>query len=286
MATRTATYLTFCFQGPQATLTVSRLEDLNIDSILDAMPPPPSAPLTPPAMVRASSEAKGREKELPLAPVPVARTSSEPPVYLSLRGPPNFGDPRTRSEQREVARRRAEAQERATRREEAARQARIKAQRAAEAQQAEEEEQERRAQVERDLARKVATRLAREEEERAEEERRTREREERLRRGAERRAETTRKFEEWRLEEERRREELASAEDELKRVANERREGARLAAAKMRRESRLPGDSVLLNGWVTAQHPPSVAWRRRYFQVTDTVMRLYNKEKVSSLLFV
>jgi flagellar biosynthesis GTPase FlhF len=247
------------------------------------MPPPPSGPVSPGAIVRSSSEAQGREKDLPLAPVQVARTSSEPPIYLSMRGPPDFGDPRTRSEQREVARRRAEAEERATQREEAARQAQIKAQRAAEAQQAEQEVQERRARVERDLARKATARLAREEEERLEEERRVREREERLRRGAEKRAEAARKFEEWRIEEERKREELARAEEELKRMANERREAARLAAAKRRRESHWPGDSVLLNGWVTVQHPPSVAWRRRYFQLTDTVMRLYKQEKVSGL---
>lgn len=261
-------------------MTVANLEHLNVSTILEATPSPPSALALPTAMARSSSE--DREKALPRPPGPVTRTASEPATYLSLRGPPNFGDPHTRSEQRERARRAAEAEERKTRREEAARQARIKAQRAAEAQQAEEAERARRTQLERDLAHKVAARLAREEEERQEEERRVREREERRRRGAEKRAETARRFEEWKLEETRRREELARAEEELKSRAIERREAARAAAAKRRRESRLAGDNLLLSGWLTVQSSGSVAWRRRYFQLTDTVLRLYNLEKVSS----
>jgi hypothetical protein len=108
-----------------------------------------------------------------------------------------------------------------------------------------------------------------------------REREERRRRDAEKRAEVTRKFEEWRLEEAHRREEIARVEEELKRKAMERREAARLAAAKRRRESTMPGGSVILSGWVTVQTSGSVAWRRRYFQLTDNLLRFYNREKVS-----
>jgi len=281
-----ATLLNVVAQGRQATLTVSRLEDLTVDAILDSMPLPPSAPSAPSAMVRSSSDAQDREKELPRAPGPVTRTSSSPPIYVTMRGRPNFGDPHTRSEQREAARRAAEAEARATRREEVARQARIKSQRETEAQEAEAAERSRRAQLERDLAHKAAVRTAREEMERAEEERRAREREERRRRGAEKRAEAARKFEEWKLEEVRRREEQIRTEEELRRRANERREAAREAAAKRRRESRLPGDSVLLSGWVTVQTSGSIAWRRRYFQLTDTVLRLYNREKVSRSFFV
>jgi hypothetical protein len=233
-------------------------------------------------MVRSHSEALGREKALPRAPEPVIRTASEPPTtYVSLRGPPNFGDAHARSMQREAARLAAEAEERAVQREEAVRQARIKEQRAAEARQAEEEELARRAQLERDLARKAAARAAREEVEREEEERRMLEREERRRRSAERRAEETRKLEEWMREEERKREEFARAEEELKRISNERREAARMAAAKRRRESRLDGGSVLLTGWVTVQNSESIAWRRRYFQLTDALLRLYHKQTVS-----
>ena len=278
--------LKFCVQRPQATVTISRLDDLTISTILDAMPTPPSSfpPLT--SIIRTHSDAQGREKALPSAPEPVTRTASEPAAFLSLRGPPNFGDPRMRSEQRQAARRAAEAEERAVRQEEVARQARIKAQRAAEAQQAEEEERARRAQLEQDLAHKAAARAAREEAERAEEERRVREREERRRRSAERRAEETRRAEEWQREEERRREEAVRAEEELKRRAIERREAARVAAAKRRRESRLDADSVLLSGWVTVQNSESIAWRRRYFQLTDAVMRLYHREVVSSYYFL
>ena len=190
-----------------------------------------------------------------------------------------------RSQQREAARRAAEAEERAVKQEEAARQARIKAERAAEAQQAAEAERIRREQLEQDLAHKAAARAAREEAERAEEERRVREREERRRRSAEKRAEETRRVEEWKREEERRREEMVRAEEELKRRAIERREAARVAAAKRRRESRMDADSVLLSGWVTVQNAESVAWRRRYFQLTDAVMRLYHREVVSSYFF-
>lgn len=250
------------------------------------MPFPPSSPASaePTPIARASSEVPDREKALPQAPSPIVRTASEPPTYLSPRGPPDFGDPRTRSEQREAARRAAEAEERAARREEAARQARIKARREKEAQQAEEEERMRREQVERDLARKAAARMAREEEERAEEERRAREREERRRRDAEKRAELARKLEEWRIEEASRLEEVARAEDELKRKAVARREAARVAAAKRRRDSNLPEGSVILSGWVTVQNSGSVAWRRRYFQLTDTVLRVYNRDKVSRVV--
>lgn len=180
--------------------------------------------------------------------------------------------------QREAARLAAEAEERAVQREEAVRQARIKEQRAAEAQQAEEEELARRAQLEHDLARKAAARAAQEEAEREEEERREREREERRRQSAERRAEEMRRVEEWMREEERKREEFARAEEELKRSAIERQEAARVAAAKRRRESRLDSGSVLLSGWVTVQHPESIAWRRRYFQLTDALLRLYHRQ--------
>ncbi|KAI9511408.1 hypothetical protein F5148DRAFT_1373836 [Russula earlei] len=292
------------FRGPQATLTVSRLEDLTVGAILDAMPSPPSVSVSVPlplpvsapvssafpsidsapasAIVRSSSEAKqDREKALPAAPGPVTRTVSEPARYVSMRGPPNFGDPRTRSEQREAQRRRADAEVRATLREEAARQAQIKAQQAEEAQQAEDAERTRRERLERDLARKKAVRMAQEEAERVEEERLAREREERRRRGAEKRAETTRMLQEWKLEEENRRKELARAEEELKRKATARREAARTSATKRRRESRMAGEGPgpLEAGWVTVQNSGSVAWRRRYFQLTDTVLRLYKHEK-------
>ena len=242
----------------------------------------PFTPVPPAGMARTSSEVPNREKTLPHAPGPITRTASEPATYLSMRGPPNFGDPNTRSELREAARRSAEAQERAALREEAARQARIKWQREEDARKAEEEEDARRVQLERDLARSAAVRMAREEEERAEEERRARERVERRHRDAERRVELARKLEEQRLEEIHRLEEIARAEEELKRKAMERRDKARFAGAKRRRESRLAGESLLLSGWVTVQNSGSVAWRRRYFQVTDTLIRFYNKEKVSS----
>ena len=232
-------------------------------------------------MVRSHSETQGREKALPSAPEPVNRTASEPPIYLSLRGPPNFGDAHARSMRREAARMAAEAEERAVQREEAVRQARIKEARAAEAKQAEEEELARRAQLERDLARKATARAAQEEAEREEEERREHEREERRRRSAERRAEEARRAEEWMREEERKREECARAAEELKGSAIERREAARVAAAKRRRESRLAGDGVLLSGWVTVQNTVSVAWRRRYFQLTDALLRLYPRQSVS-----
>jgi hypothetical protein len=284
MASRIATYSKVYIQRSQATLTVSRLEDISVSSILDAMPPPPTS-FNPALMIRSRSEAEDREKALPSAPEPVTRTPSEPTAYVSLRGPPNFGDPRERSEQREAARRAAEEEELAVQREEAARQTRIKAQRAAEAQRAEEEDRDRRAQLEHDLARKAAARAAKEEAEREEEDRRAREREDRRRRSAEKRAEDTRRVEEWLREEKRKREEVVRAEEELKRRAIERREAARVAAAKRRRENPLDGDSALLSGWVTVQNSDSVAWRRRYFQLTDAVMRLYHREAVSGLSF-
>jgi hypothetical protein len=236
-------------------------------------------------MFRSHSETQGREKALPSTPEPVIRTASEPPIYVSQRGPPNFGDAHARSMQREAARLAAEAEERAVQREETVRQARIKEQRAAEAKQAEEEELARRAQLEHDLARKAAARVVREEAEREEEDRRVREREERRRRSAERRAEEMRRVEEWMREEERKRDEFARAEEELKRSAIERQEAARVAAAKRRRESRLDSGSVILSGWVTVQHPESIAWRRRYFQLTDALLRLYHRQPVSGYLY-
>ncbi|KAI9453392.1 hypothetical protein BJY52DRAFT_1189614 [Lactarius psammicola] len=253
------------FKGQQATLTISHLENLTASAIREAMP---YTPVRPVGMARTSSEAPAnREKSLPHAPGPVTRTASEPATYLSMRGPPNFGDPAMRSELREAARRASEAEDRAAVREEAARQVRIKWLREQEARKAEEEEDARRAQLERDLARSAAVRMAREEEERAEEEKRARERE------------LARRLEEQRLEEVRRLEEVAKAEEELKHKAMERREAARFAGAKRRRESRLAGDSLLLSGWVTVQNSESVTWRRRYFQMTDTLIRFYSKDK-------
>lgn len=266
-------------QGPQATLTISHLDELTVSVIREAMPVSPVRPVT---IARTSSEAHNREKILPHAPAPVTRTASEPVTYLSMRGPPNFGDPAMRTELREAARRASEAEERTAVREEAARQARIKWLREEEARKAAEDEEERREQLERDLARSAAVRMAREEEERAEEEKRERERVERRQRDAERRAEMARKLEEQRLEEVRRLEEIARSEEELKRKAMQKRDAARVAGAKRRRESRLAGESLLLSGWVTVQNSGSVAWRRRYFQLTDNLMRFYKKDKVSS----
>ncbi|KAI0272617.1 hypothetical protein BC834DRAFT_857554 [Gloeopeniophorella convolvens] len=261
------------FKAPQATLTVARLEDINTAAILEAMP---SSPIR---IVRAPSEPQNREKDLPRAPGPVARTASEPMNYVSLRGPPNFGDPRTRKLQRDAARRAAELEDREARHEEEVRQARIKLQREKEARMAEEEERTRRAQLEHDLERIAAARAAREEEERTAEERRVQDRADRRRRDAEKRAEEAQRLEEWRLEEVRRLEELARAEEELKRKAMERREAARAAAHKRRRESRMTGDSMMLTGWVTVQSAQSVSWKRRYFQLTDTLMRFYKSDK-------
>lgn len=264
------------FKGPQATLTISHLDELTVSVIREAMPVSPVRPVT---IARTSSEAHNREKILPHAPAPVTRTASEPVTYLSMRGPPNFGDPAMRTELREAARRASEAEERTAVREEAARQARIKWLREEEARKAAEDEEERREQLERDLARSAAVRMAREEEERAEEEKRERERVERRQRDAERRAEMARKLEEQRLEEVRRLEEIARSEEELKRKAMQKRDAARVAGAKRRRESRLAGESLLLSGWVTVQNSGSVAWRRRYFQLTDNLMRFYKKDK-------
>ena len=81
-------------------------------------------------------------------------------------------------------------------------------------------------------------------------------------------------------EEERRLEEFARAEQEVKRIGNDRREAARVAAAKRRRESRL--DGVLLSEWVTVQSSESVAWRRRYFQLSDALLKLYHRQTVST----
>ena len=195
-----ATLLNVGAQGRRATLTVSRPEDITLKAILDSMPPPPSAPTASSAMAQSSSDAQDRKKEHPRAP-----------------GPPNFGDPRTGSEQREAERRRGAEQ-----------QARINSQLLAEAQEAEAAERWRRAQLERDLAKaqaaersrraqleqdlakaqrteaaersrrekleqdlasKEAEWKAREKTERAEEEGRAREQEGRRRRGAEKQAE-------------------------------------------------------------------------------------------------
>ncbi|KAF8273133.1 hypothetical protein EI94DRAFT_1795510 [Lactarius quietus] len=230
------------FKGPQGTLTVSRLDDLTVSAIREAMP------------------------FTPIPPVAMARTSSENanPRHLCFhtRSTQLWG-PAMRTELREAARRATEAEERAAVREEVARQARIKWLREEEARKAEEEEDERHAQLERDLARSAAVRIA----------------ESKRSRDAERRAEVARRLEEQRLEEVRRLEEVARAEEDLKRRAMEQRNAARVAGVKRRRESRLAGDSLLLSGWVTVQNSGSVAWRRRYFQLTDTLIRFFNKEK-------
>ncbi|KAH9045999.1 hypothetical protein EDB84DRAFT_748482 [Lactarius hengduanensis] len=98
-------------QGPQATLTISHLEDLTASAIRKAMP---FTPVRPAGMARTSSKARAnREKTVPRAPGPVTRTASEPATYISMRGSPNFGDPNTCSELREAARRTSEAEDHA-----------------------------------------------------------------------------------------------------------------------------------------------------------------------------
>ena len=111
-----------------------------------------------------------REKALPSTPEPVIHTVSEPPIYLFLCGPPDFGDAHVRSMQCKAARLAAEAEERAVQEEEAVQQSWIKEQRAVKARQAEEEELARRVQLKRDLVRKAFARAAREQAEWEEEE--------------------------------------------------------------------------------------------------------------------
>ena len=221
-----------------------------------------------------------REKAFPSAPEPIIHMASEPPIYLSLCRPPDFGDAHVRSMQREAACLAAKAEECVVQEEEAVQQSRIKKQHAVEVRQEEEEELARRAQLECDLVRKAFARAAREQAEWKEEEQCVCKREERRQQSAERKAEEMRRVEEWMCEEERKCEEFARTKHELKKNMNECWEAACVAAVKRRRESRLDGDGVLLSGWVTVQNSESVAWQRRYFQLSDALFKFYHQQSL------
>jgi hypothetical protein len=71
-------------QGPQATLTISHIDDLTVSAIREAMPFPPVRPVE---IARTSSD---REKTLPRAPGPVTRTASEPAATRTVFRAPNL----------------------------------------------------------------------------------------------------------------------------------------------------------------------------------------------------
>ncbi|KAI0047250.1 hypothetical protein FA95DRAFT_1559316 [Auriscalpium vulgare] len=286
------------FKAHQGILTISHMDRLNPSSVMAAVrspstggrdsrspsrTPPPApvhsaAPTSPsPLVSRAFSSPPNTEKALPHAPYPsvdlVRRVQSDsPPVS-------RFLPPEERARRRQSMQRRAVIEEREAMRAEADRQAHIKAQKAEILRRSEEEDARRRASLEEELQRRNLTRAQREAEEREAEAERVRQKEEKRRHDAERRQAEQRRIEEWRAEEEHRVEELARQEALFQELAAERLKDASAEAVREKKEKVRAGTQVLMSGWVTMQAAPSLVWKRRYFQLTSTSMKLYKSEK-------
>lgn len=166
-------------------------------------------------------------------------------------------------------------------REEAERQLRLKEEKRAVMLRHFEEEMRRKAALEDQLRRIGEEKRRKELEEEEEEARREEERMLRKRRERERRQEETRRAEEWRDAIRKSQEEEWVRKEQARRGVVEQRK--KLAIHLKEASKTHEGKAVLLSGWITVQVEGSVAWKRRYFRLTEDQLVLFKTASVSSL---
>lgn len=285
-------------------MTVSRFSDLTSQSVLravrsQAIPdleiPEVASPqsLSSSPMARTSSDffnSCNMQKALPRAPNqdiirraqstgPEGRRPTHKPSSSCL-GSQDFLDPAERARRRQEAMLRQQIEEETAAKEEELRQVRIKREKAEVLQRHEEEDRRRREALEQDLKRAANAKAAKEEEERVSAELRQIEKELKKKHDAERRLTERLHIEAWRKEEHRRLEEVARHEEEMRLAAKKGQECAAMTAQQLREQKLGQGQTILLTGWVTIQTSNSLVWRRRYFQLTETCMKMYKNDKV------
>lgn len=232
------------------------------------------------------------QKSLPRVPVSENRmrsasVSSDP---LSRSGSPAPGrgwgmlDPEERARRRQEAQLRKKAEDEAAAKQELMRQERRKREKEDLLRQLDDEERRRKEMLETDLKRAAMVKAEKEEEERLAEINRVMERELKKRQDAARRSAETHRIEAWRMEEQRKIDELARQVENAKIKVEEVKQMSAATAMKLREHRLRDWGGVLLRGWVTIQNANSLVWRRRYFELTDTSMKLYKNDKVCLLV--
>jgi len=277
------------FKVTQAMLTITRLEDLTSDTVIKSirvneLPP---VPMFADSIARTTSEFYNTQKSLPLAPVAEDSFRRSQSVGESHNLPPqryrspvrDFGNPAERAKRRQETQRRQEIEDEIAAREEALRQARIKREKEEVIRKHEEEERRRRESLEQDLRRAASLKAEKEEEERAASELRVIERELKKRVDAEKRLNEARRIEASRREEQRRLDELERLEEEARRQIEDVKQMSRTTALQLRKARLSGGDHIIHRGWVTMQNANSLVWRRRWFELTETSMKLYKNDK-------
>lgn len=282
-------------QGRVSTLSVNSAHMSHIPSIADEddLPPPPIPPKDsvqklyprskPMAVAYSSPPAFGhiQRKEVPneIGYSRIERPYSPPRVP---RSPPRPLSPEERAKLRLELQQRRKEEERVAREEEARRQAELKRQKEEELRLEREEEEHRLARIEEEKRHALAERARREREMLLEEEQKEREAELKKEQDRARRFEQTRRFEEERQELERRSAEIARKKDEQRRLDQSRRKQRMREIQEEFSRNRLDGppNTILLTGTVTIQTSLSLAWKRRFFELTESSVLFYRDSVV------
>lgn len=255
---------------PSATSPSSHLKSqisyTAVDPMSYPLPKPPRqyapAPSTPPPYQKRGAAAP--------------RVTTTPTSSPSRRAPLS---PAEAEQRRKEALRVKALEEAQAAREEAERQLKLKEEKRAVMLTHYEEEMRRKAELEDELRRIGEEKRRREEEEIEEERRREEERMERKRVERERRVEETRRAEEWRDEVRKSQEQESLRKEQMRKGVVEQRKKLAMHLKEARRTHE--GKDVLLTGWITVQMEGCVAWKRRYFRLTEDQLVLFKTAAVS-----
>ncbi|KZV59899.1 hypothetical protein PENSPDRAFT_659868 [Peniophora sp. CONT] len=275
------------FKVSQAMLSITHRDGLTTDNIVKYIRSHqlPDVPAFSPPVSRQGSY--DPQKSLPRVPPTQDRMrspsmSSDPPSRSGSPAPTRgWGmlDPEERARRRQEAQLRKKAEDEAAAKQELLRQQRRKREKEDMLRQLEDEEMRRKAMLESDLRRAAMIKAEKEEEERLAEVNRVMERELKKRQDAERRSAETHRIEAWRMEEQRKIDELSRQVENAKIKVEEVKQMSAATASKLREHRLREWNGVLLRGWVTIQNANSLVWRRRYFELTETSMKLYKNDK-------
>ncbi|VDB88600.1 unnamed protein product [Peniophora sp. CBMAI 1063] len=274
------------FKVSQAMLSITHRDGLTTDNIVKyiRMHQLPDVPAFSPPVSRQGSY--DPQKSLPRVPVVENRMrsasmASDPPSRSGSPAPRGWGmlDPEERARRRQEAQQRKKAEDEAAAKQEKLRLERRKREKEDLLRQLEDEERRRKEMLEADLRRAAMIKAEKEEEERLAEVNRVMERELKKRQDAERRSAETHRIEAWRMEEQRKLDELARQVENAKIKVEEVKQMSAATASKLREHRLREWNGVVLRGWVTIQNANSLVWRRRYFELTETSMKLYKNDK-------
>ncbi|KAI0028101.1 hypothetical protein K488DRAFT_90102 [Vararia minispora EC-137] len=261
------------FKVSQAMLTLSSIDDLTSETLVQAVNSNQALNVSH-SINRSPSDCFDAHKSLPNPPFPDAPArrshSTGPDQPHSPLGSDrfwrpllDFGDPAERARRRQEAHFRQIVADEIAAREEALRQERIKREKAEILKRHEEEDLQRRVSLEQELKRAAIAKAEKDEEERLAAEKRMVERELKKRMDAEKRIAEAQRID----------------EEEAKRQVEMAKLVSRASALQLRGDRLAGKEQVLLRGWMTIQNTTSLVWRRRWFELTETSMLLYDNNK-------